>query len=309
MVRLFGGLVLLARSDASKDVVILVLRHEVAVLRHRVTRPKPDWVDRAVIAALTRLRGARAQAARATGRLAASAAGPPRAATSAVALTPPMMIRAGRSGLPAGDGGRAGRGGEKPLASMSPGCWNLRTGRLRDLPARHAAALIAETSPTRADRQLRAHVAAGPSCRLSCRRRTHLSEIYKVAADRGGIGAGVVPLSVCGPNPHQSASAPSAPYQRNRMLAERPILALRNPLSILSANDVRLEDISDLVGHSSTSVTRDGLPARDPARAHQGRDAHEPQPEGEGCQADLSLAPGNRLAPELAPEPANEKYL
>ena len=65
-----------------------------------------------------------------------------------------------------------GRGGEIPLASMSPGCWNLRTGRLRDLPARPAAALIAETSPTRADRQLRPHVAAGPSCRLSCRRRT-----------------------------------------------------------------------------------------------------------------------------------------
>ncbi|MGI8451452.1 MAG: integrase core domain-containing protein [Streptosporangiaceae bacterium] len=55
MVRLFGWLVLLARSDASKNVEILVLRHEVAVLRRRVTRPKPDWADRAVIAALTRL--------------------------------------------------------------------------------------------------------------------------------------------------------------------------------------------------------------------------------------------------------------
>jgi transposase len=55
MVRLFGWLVLLARSDASKDVEILVLRHKVAVLRRRVTRPKPDWPDRAVIAALTRL--------------------------------------------------------------------------------------------------------------------------------------------------------------------------------------------------------------------------------------------------------------
>src|SRR5882757_8788242 len=55
MVRLFGWLVLLARSDASKDVEILVLRHEAAVLRRRVTRPKPDWADRAVTAALTRL--------------------------------------------------------------------------------------------------------------------------------------------------------------------------------------------------------------------------------------------------------------
>ena len=55
MLRLFGWLVLLARSDTSKDVEILVLRHEVAVLRRQVTGPKPDWADRAVIAALTRL--------------------------------------------------------------------------------------------------------------------------------------------------------------------------------------------------------------------------------------------------------------
>ena len=55
MVRVFGWLALLGRSDASKDVEILVLRHEVAVLRHQVTRPKPDWADRAVIAALARL--------------------------------------------------------------------------------------------------------------------------------------------------------------------------------------------------------------------------------------------------------------
>ena len=55
IVRVLSWLALVARSDAAKDAEILILRHEVTVLRRTNTRPTLTWADRAMLSALSRL--------------------------------------------------------------------------------------------------------------------------------------------------------------------------------------------------------------------------------------------------------------
>ena len=55
VLRVFGWLTLLARSDRAKDAEILILRLQAAVLRRQVKSPRLSWADRAILAALDRL--------------------------------------------------------------------------------------------------------------------------------------------------------------------------------------------------------------------------------------------------------------
>ena len=54
--KLLSWLVLRDRSDTTKEIEILVLRHQLAVLQRRTPRPRMSWADRAMVAALLRRR-------------------------------------------------------------------------------------------------------------------------------------------------------------------------------------------------------------------------------------------------------------
>jgi len=57
--KLLAWTALSIRSDTTKEIEILVLRHQLAVLQRRMPRPRMSWTDRAVMAALARLLPAR----------------------------------------------------------------------------------------------------------------------------------------------------------------------------------------------------------------------------------------------------------
>jgi putative transposase len=59
VLRVFGWLALLARSDRAKDAnaEILILRHQVTVLQRQVTTPRLSWADRAMALLLGDLPG------------------------------------------------------------------------------------------------------------------------------------------------------------------------------------------------------------------------------------------------------------
>ena len=52
--QLLSWLTLLTRAPSSKDIELLILRNEVAVLRRTNPKPRLDWADRALFAALIR---------------------------------------------------------------------------------------------------------------------------------------------------------------------------------------------------------------------------------------------------------------
>ena len=79
---LLSWLALLGRATSSKNIELLVLRHEVAVLRRTNPKPRLDWADRALFAGLIRRLLGVTSASRANFSSSATASEHPRSAGS-----------------------------------------------------------------------------------------------------------------------------------------------------------------------------------------------------------------------------------
>ncbi len=111
-------LVLLGRSAPSKDARLLVLRHEVAVLRRANPRPRLDWADRAILAALIRLLPAKLRRHR--------------------LVTPGTVLRWHRRRSPGSGPTRAGRDGCSSWRSALATCTSSGSPRTRTGPGPHS---------------------------------------------------------------------------------------------------------------------------------------------------------------------------
>lgn len=151
--RVLAWLVLLCRSSAAKNAEILLLRHEVAVLRCQVAAPKPTWPDRALLAAFARVLSP--DASRPPDRLPAHPAG------LAPAPDQQEVDPAAPAGAPA-PGRRTARPDHparhrEPVLGLSPRPRRTAPTRTQDQSGRRA------TSPARSRARTRAPPAACPA--------------------------------------------------------------------------------------------------------------------------------------------------
>jgi len=131
--QVLGWLALLARRSATKNAELLMLRHEVAVLRRQVARPPIDWADRAVLAGLSRMlprsvwrvKGAQTRSCSSavlveeSAEQVASTHGAPGYPRRGRPAGPTDLVVAAR--VPGGDGGGC-NAGHKPGGSAPSGC-------------------------------------------------------------------------------------------------------------------------------------------------------------------------------------------
>ena len=128
-VLVLSWLALLAKSSASKNVEILALRHEVAVLRRKNPKPRIDWIDRAMLARTRSSKHHCPHRAESGATPAWPPGGPRRRRTSQAGERPPgMLMRRPEQATP-----RTG-GSPVPSASKRPG--RTRVTRMTATPSR-----------------------------------------------------------------------------------------------------------------------------------------------------------------------------